>query len=78
MGQTLGVQQFFGGASRVVAPIWATAAYGALGATEPFYVAALLVGIVAALTFGVKPPVRTESGRFVPYQAEEDARPVRG
>ncbi len=78
MGQTLGVQQLFGGMSRVVAPIWATAAYGALGWSQPFYVAGLLVGVVALLTFGVKPPVRTESGRFVPYQAEKDAEPARG
>jgi len=78
MGQTLGVQQLFGGMSRVVAPIWATAAYVALGWSQPFYVASFLVGVVALLTFGVKPPVRTESGRFVPYQAEKDVEPARG
>jgi multidrug resistance protein len=54
MGQTLGVQQFFGGGSRVLAPIWSTAVYGAVGWKQPFFIAGLVVMFVAFLTFGVK------------------------
>lgn len=54
LGQTLGVQQAFGGVSRVVAPIWSTAAYQGLGISQPFFIAAAVVAFVSFLTFGVK------------------------
>jgi MFS family permease len=54
-GQTLGVQQAFGGVSRVIAPIWATAAFQGLGRGVPFFIAAGVVGIVTVLSFRVPP-----------------------
>jgi multidrug resistance protein len=56
-GQVLGVQQTFGGVTRVIAPIWATAAFQGLGPAVPFYVAALVVGFVVVLAFQVRAPV---------------------
>ena len=53
IGQMLGVQQQFGGVARVAAPLWATAAYQALGISMPFFIAAGVVGFVGFLTFGV-------------------------
>jgi MFS family permease len=54
LGQTLGVQQAFGGVARVVAPIWATAAFGALGVGVPFYLAGGIVALVFLATLGIK------------------------
>ncbi len=56
-GQTLGVQQAFGGVARVAGPIWATAVYQGFGARVPFFIAAGIVAIAVILTFLVKPPV---------------------
>jgi MFS family permease len=55
LGQTLGVQQAFGGMARVIAPLWATAVFGALGTSLPFYIAGAIVGFVWLLTFRVHP-----------------------
>ncbi|HEX9632263.1 MAG TPA: MFS transporter [Gemmatimonadales bacterium] len=52
-GQVLGVQQTFGGITRVIAPIWATAAFQTLGIEVPFYIAGVVVGIVVLLTLKV-------------------------
>lgn len=51
MGQTLGVQQAFGGVARVAGPIGAAAAFQGLGAEVPFVAAAAL--LVASLAFVV-------------------------
>jgi len=53
-GQVLGVQQTFGGVSRVVAPIWATAAFQVLGIGVPFHIAGAVVGLVLIMTFRVR------------------------
>jgi multidrug resistance protein len=53
-GQVLGVQQTFGGLARVIAPIWATAAFQTLGPAVPFYVASLVVGVVVLMAFQVE------------------------
>lgn len=53
LGQTLGVQQSFGGVARVFAPIWATAAFQGLGIGIPFLVAAGVVGMVTILAFSL-------------------------
>jgi multidrug resistance protein len=55
-GQVLGVQQTFGGIARVIAPIWATAAFQGWGPAVPFYVAAAVVGIVVLLALQVRVP----------------------
>ncbi len=45
-GQTLGVQQTFGGVSRVVGPLWAGLAFRDLGVPTPFWIgAAIMVGV---------------------------------
>jgi len=45
-GQTLGVQQAFGGVSRVVGPIWAGFAFRDLGVQTPFWIGAgIMVGV---------------------------------
>lgn len=45
-GQTLGVQQAFGGVSRVIGPIWAGFAFRDLGVPTPFWIgAAIMVGV---------------------------------
>jgi MFS family permease len=55
LGQTLGVQQAFGGVARVLAPIWATAAFQGLGTGVPFYLAGGVVAVVTVLAFRVRP-----------------------
>jgi multidrug resistance protein len=54
VGQTLGVQQAFGGISRVVAPIWSTMVYQGLGVSVPFFLASGVVAFVTLLAFSVK------------------------
>jgi len=45
-GQTLGVQQAFGGVSRVVGPVWAGFAFRDLGVPTPFWIGAgIMVGV---------------------------------
>ena len=57
LGQTLGVQQAFGGTARVIAPIWATAVFQGLGVHYPFYIAAGVVSVVLLLTLRVRSKV---------------------
>lgn len=63
LGQTLGVQQSFGGISRMVGPIWAAWIFEAIGIAEPFIVAGVLMFIalgvaVARLSPGDAPEPR--------------------
>ncbi len=53
-GLILGVQQAFGAVSRIIAPVWATAAYQGIGHDIPFYVAGGIVGLVSLLAFRVR------------------------
>jgi MFS family permease len=53
LGQVLGVQQSFGGVSRVIAPLWATAVFE-LGPTLPFFISSGVVALVTLLAFRVK------------------------
>ena len=52
-GQMLGVQQTFGGVSRVIAPICATAVFQRFGTTVPFYVAGTIVTLVALMALRI-------------------------
>lgn len=54
-GQTLGVQQTFGGISRGVGPAWAGLLFQHLGVASPFWVAAGLVVLVGLLALRVTP-----------------------
>jgi MFS family permease len=60
VGQTMGVQQAFGGIARVVGPMWATAVFQLAGPSVPFFVAAGIVGITGVLAFRV-PIARREA-----------------
>jgi MFS family permease len=68
-GTVMGVTQFFGGASRVVAPILATAAFQHLGHPAPFYLAAGTVALVSVLAFRVEAP--SSSVEATPVSAPE-------
>jgi MFS family permease len=59
MGQTMGVQQAFGGMSRVIGPIWATAAFQGLGVHVPFYIAAGVVLLVVFMASRIPADGRT-------------------
>jgi MFS family permease len=54
-GQTLGVQQTFGGVSRVVGPVWAGFAFRDLGVPTPFWIGAAIMVGVFLLALRVKP-----------------------
>ncbi len=54
-GVVMGVQQSFGGAARVVAPLWAGWAFDHLGTGYPFWTSAGLVMATLFLTFGITP-----------------------
>ena len=53
LGQTMGVQQAFGGIARVVGPMWATPVFQVLGASVPFFFIAGILGAAVALAFQV-------------------------
>lgn len=57
-GQNLGVQQAFGGVSRMLGPIWATAVFQYVGLAAPFWIAAGLMGVVLSIALGVRGPGR--------------------
>ena len=53
LGQTMGVQQAFGAVARIVAPLWATPAFQLLGRASPFFIAALIMGLVNVMAWQV-------------------------
>ncbi len=53
-GLFLGVQQSFGGVSRMIGPLWAGAAFQHLGVAVPFFIAAALMLCVRAFSSVVK------------------------
>lgn len=75
VGQTVGVQQAFGSLSRLLAPIWAGAAYQYLGVHKPFWIAGALVLATAALSLRLRPgeaPQRGEGPAGEPENAETE------
>jgi MFS family permease len=50
LGQLMGVQQAFGGFSRIIGPIWAGSAFRYLGPGVPFHVAGAIIFFVVFLT----------------------------
>jgi MFS family permease len=64
LGQMMGVQQTFGGLSRVVAPLVSTWIFEVLGPNDPFLMAALIMLFVAVLAFRV--PRENEAVNFEP------------
>ena len=55
VGQTVGVQQAFGGVSRLSAPIWAGAVYQVVGEQVPFWIGGALVLATAVLSLKLRP-----------------------
>lgn len=55
VGQTLGVQQAFGGMSRLLGPVWAGAAFQHLGEPFPFWLAGGLVLLTGVFALRLKP-----------------------
>ena len=52
-GLYMGLQQTFGGVSRIIAPLWAGFAFDALGSGVPFYTAAVIVLATISLGLGL-------------------------
>ena len=61
VGQTMGVQQAFGGVARVVGPMWATPVFQLLGPAFPFVIAAGIVAFTGLMTFRVPVQPRAAS-----------------
>jgi MFS family permease len=59
-GLVLGVQQAYGGIARMVGPLWAGAAFQHLGIRTPFWLAALLMGLVWVFSRTVREEGTTE------------------
>lgn len=55
VGQTMGVQQSFGGSSRLLGPVWAGAAFQYLGHPVPFWIASGLVLATAIFSLRLHP-----------------------
>lgn len=74
-GQVMGVQQAFGGVSRLVGPIWAGAAYQHFGASSPFWISAgLMVGVNLLTRRIAEPtPAAPHEPQVVPVASEPPA-----
>ena len=64
LGQTMGVQQAFGGIARVAGPMWATPVFQLLGPSVPFLFIAGIVSVTSLLAFQV--PIRGRAEAAVP------------
>ncbi|MEM8993425.1 MAG: MFS transporter [Acidobacteriota bacterium] len=81
VGQTVGVQQAFGSISRLLAPMWAGAAYQYLGPHRPFWIAGVLVLATAALSLRLRPgeaPQRGDGPSAEPENAETELAAAAG
>jgi multidrug resistance protein len=61
VGQTLGVQQAFGGLSRLLGPVWAGAAFQQLGDAVPYWLAGGLVLLTALFSLRLRPGEKAPS-----------------
>ncbi len=67
LGATMGVQQAYGGVARLIGPLWAGAAFQALGPGAPFWISAVLAFATFLFAGGLAAPARE------PAPAEEPA-----
>lgn len=74
-GQTLGVQQAFGGVSRWLGPTWAGLAFQDLGIASPFWISAGLVGVVFVLAMRVPHEERARAAPLAEPVASEPMDP---
>lgn len=63
LGQLMGVQHAFGGVSRILGPLWAGAVFEYVSPAAPFYVAAVIVGLAAALSLRLRQEPRQDHAR---------------
>lgn len=68
VGQAMGVQQAFGGASRVIGPLWATAVFEYVGPSYPFLLASAIMLVV--LLLAVRVPLRGQDSAVQPLAAD--------
>ncbi|MEM7048616.1 MAG: MFS transporter [Acidobacteriota bacterium] len=61
VGQTLGVQQTFGGVARWLGPSWAGLLFQHAGIATPFWVASALVAVAGTIAWGVIKPISAEA-----------------
>ncbi|MEM8932642.1 MAG: MFS transporter [Acidobacteriota bacterium] len=73
VGQTVGVQQAFGGVSRLLAPIWAGAVFEVVGIREPFWIGGTLVLLTFLFALRLRPG-EAPSRRRARMAAEAAAR----
>lgn len=73
VGQTHGVQQAFGGGSRLLAPIWAGATFEFVGHAQPFWLAASLVLATAMFAWRLPPGPRRRRARANATTADPDS-----
>lgn len=74
VGQTLGVQQAFGGVSRLLAPIWGGAVYQAVALGAPFWIGGVLVWLAALYSLRLRLPTTTDP-EAVEQEAVKDPAP---
>lgn len=69
-GQVMGVQQLFGGVSRMLGPLWAGFVFQKIGIQYPFWIAAALMLGVSFLTLRMEreAPIVPEVGEIKPVQ----------
>jgi predicted MFS family arabinose efflux permease len=60
LGTVMGVQQTYGGLSRLVAPLWAGWAFQSLGAGSPFLICAVLMAATWSFALGLEAPPRSK------------------
>ncbi len=68
LGQTMGVQHAFGGMSRVIGPLWATAVFQYVGPPYPFLVASAIMMLV--LLLAIRVPGKSEEPAAAPLAAD--------
>jgi len=66
LGATMGIAQTFGGISRMIAPVVATALFQRFGHSTPFFVAGGIVALVSLLAFQVQPLPRAPEAAASP------------
>lgn len=76
VGQTLGVQQSFGGLSRLLAPIWAGAAFQELGARTTFWASAALAALAGLAALRLRPGDHPRPAAAVSADVDAAAEPV--
>jgi predicted MFS family arabinose efflux permease len=73
LGAAMGVQQTYGGLSRLVAPLWAGWAFQELGAGSPFLICAGLMAATWLFALGLEAPPRAKAAPVAAEPAAEGA-----